>query len=231
VKRLNNTGCKAKKLLEVLTPNSWSGELCFIIGGGPSLQGFNFKLLSKYKTIGINKAFQEFNSTINYAMDYNFFDMVQYTRDPRQPNYKLHQKWLAYPGIKLFLRHDHTMIFTEGIYYVDELGIKMISYDLDKGIYPGNNSGFGALMVAIALGCRKIALLGYDFVTQGSKTHWHEGYSKQDLKSVQNNLISYRKAIDEFGPVILDMGIEVYNLNPSSALKSFPHIDLNTFIS
>lgn len=590
VKRLNTVGCRAKKLLEVITPNSWSDDICFIIGGGPSLQGFNFQQLSKYRTIGINKVFKEFHPTINYAMDYNFFDSVQYTRDPRQPDYELHQKWLAYPGIKLFLRHDHTMVFTEGIHYVNEIGSKMISYDLDKGIYPGNNcyddqteiltengfklfkdllaeervvtlssigeveyqfpierqidkysgdliyfqgrkidlmvtpnhrmfvgdsharrssfkikraeeleknhkkssfsaefsfkgkkketfilpavtrkqynnfieekpcseiiwrpekqllmddwllffglwlgdgcthisknkktgkvqgyftsicqqkpevkliiervlksldfkyykgqlekcsyydiedkqlclylrqfgkskdkfipreifnlpneqlqylfkglmltdgdgltenrtfftsskkladsffelglrlgfhpsvvenhrpvtigeyyypdsegyviylkkinitasgilpqkvnyvgnvycvtvpngiifvrrngkgcwcgnSGFGALMVAIALGCRKIALLGYDFTIQGSKTHWHEGYGKQDIENVKNNLISYRKCIDEFGSTILSMGVQVFNLNPSSALQSFPHTDLNTFIS
>jgi len=227
-----NGRCLAKKITDVLPSNSWAGQTCFILGGGPSLEGFDYRQIVGFHTIGINKTFQSFSVEVNYAMDYNFFDLVQYNNvNPRDPEYKLHQEWLAYSGIKLFIRHDHTYRFCEGIYFVDEITRKEICFDLNVGLYPGNNSGMGALMLAVALGCKRIGLLGYDFKVQGSKTHWHSGYANQDKKSFVVNLDKFRTCIEEFAPTILEMGIEVVNLSSDSSLQIFPKSSIKTFLS
>ena len=44
-------------LKDSLPTGSWKGQRCFIIGGGPSLKGFDFKQLKGEKIIAINKAF------------------------------------------------------------------------------------------------------------------------------------------------------------------------------
>ncbi len=217
------------KIIGVLKSGCWEGQTCFILGGGPTLEGFNYQWLTGQKTIGINKTFMTFSATVNYSMDYNFFDLVQFTTDSHAKEYPLHQAWMAYQGIKVFLHHDEHDRFAQGIYYVDELPQKGISFDLDRGIYPGNNSGCGALMLAVALGCKKIGLLGYDLKVQGNKTHWHEGYG-YSLKDVAKSLEDFRAVIDEWGPAILSMGVKVFNLSPDSALRSFPKTDVRTFL-
>ncbi len=218
------------KVTSVLTSGCWEGQTCFILGGGPSLEGFEYKWLEGQRTIGINKTFMTFPATVNYSMDYNFFDLAQYTLDPKSKDFNLHQVWMAYPGKKIFLHHDEKDRFAEGIYYVNEIQEKGVSFDLERGIYPGNNSGCGALMLAVAFGCKKIGLLGYDLKVKGTRTHWHEGYG-YPLKDVAKSLEDFRGCIDEWGPMILGMGIRVYNLSPDSALQSFPKTDIRTFLS
>ena len=224
--------CLSQKIHQILPYQCWAGKTCLIIGGGPSLEGFDWNQLSGHLTIGINKAFQTYHATVNYSMDYNFFDWVHYNVKPEQPHYQLHQDWLKYQGIKVFLRHDKAHVFAEGTYYIDEMKQKAISFDLDQGMYGGNNSGMGALMLAVALGCKKIGLLGYDFKMVGGKTHFHEGYKNSPrVDTFVSNLESYRACIDELGPKILELGVDVVNLSPISALKSFPKSDIKTFMS
>lgn len=214
----------------VLRSGCWEGQTCFILGGGPTLEGFNYQWLEGQKTIGINKTFTTFSATLNYSMDYDFFDLVQFkASDPRAKEHPLYEAWMAYRGMKVFLHHDEHDRFANGVYYVNEITQKGISFDLERGIFPGNNSGCGALMLAVALGCKKIGLLGYDLKVQGTKTHWHEGYG-YPLKNVVKSLEDFRSVIDEWGPVILSMGIKVFNLSPNSALRSFPRCDIRTFL-
>lgn len=221
--------CKAKKITETLSSRAWEGETCFIIGGGTSLENFDWNQLQGFRTIGINKAFIRYHAEVNFAMDYLFFDKVNSAQSFGFPDDKLHEEWLKYQGIKIFVRHDQNYIFSKDVYYVNELTRKAISFDLDEGIWPGNNSGMGALMLAVALGCKRIGLLGYDFYIKGSQTHWHEGYYQQNKKSLAVNLINYRRCIEEFASPISELGIQVFNLNPESKLRNFPFLDIKTF--
>ena len=219
--------CRATEITKVLPSGCWEGKTCCIIGGGPSLQNFNWNLLKTVKTIGINKAFIKYPVDVNYAMDYNFFDFLEY--DKSLENSDIRESWRTYSGIKLFAIHDSKSTFKKGIYYVHQLNKKGISFNLKSGIYLGDNSGTGALMLAVALGCKKIGLLGYDFRVNENRTHWHEGYSYQDIECLKNSLVEFRKNVEEFASGILELGIEVYNLSTNSELKSFPFLDLNTF--
>lgn len=219
----------ADNITQILPSLSWQGCTCFILGGGPSVEQQDLQYLHKQKVIGINKAFMKYPVDINYSMDETFFDSVQYTTDPRHKDFLLHQSWLVFSGVKLFLLHDHKSRFAQGVYYVKEVLEKCVSLDLSQGIYAGNNSGLGALMLAVALGCKRIGLLGYDFLVQGEKTHWHEGYGFC-LKDVISSLEKFRACIDEFGPAILELGIDVVNLSPTSALKSFPKKTIQEFL-
>ena len=95
-----------------------------------------------------------------------------------------------------------------------------MSKDITHGIYGGNNSGFGALMLAIALGANPIYLLGYDMKIE-SKTHWHSGYPNQNAEKLRNRLLIFKKQFEEFANPIKKLGIDIVNLNPNSALSCF----------
>jgi len=226
--------CQAPCITSVLLSGAWKGKTCFLLGGGPSLKDFDFNLIKNYKTIGVNKSFTKFPTTINYAMDVRFYDMVA-VQNKQQPI--LHQQWLAYKGIKLFLKRSGKFKFDNSVYTVNSLPNKAISFDLDTGIYGGNNSGFGALMLSCCLGCKRVGLLGYDLKVQkkqkGIETHWHGGYNLNQSRNFQSKLDKFRMSFEEFAPVIAEQGIEVINLvkkDEDSKLTCFPKDSLENFI-
>jgi len=223
--------CKAPYITSILPSGAWKDKTCFILGGGPSLKGFDFDIIKNFPTIGVNKSFTAYPTDILYAMDVCFYTMVS---SEDQQWKELHQHWLAYKGIKLFLKHSAKFGFDKNVYIVNDLRKKVVSYNLTSGIYGGNNSGFGALMLAIALGCSRIGLLGYDMKVQKKQakiiTHWHEGYKRGRLDAFQGKLDNFRACFEEFAPTILKQGIEVVNLNPDSILECFPKEDMKTFL-
>lgn len=227
-----STRCNAQNITTTLSSGAWKDETCFILGGGPSLKGFDFNLIKDFKTIGVNKSFIKFPTTVNYAMDIRFYDMVTYAKDTKWKG--LHQQWLAYTGVKLFLKRSTKSQFDSSVYIVNHLVAKALSFDLQQGIYGGNNSGFGALMLAIALGCKKIGLLGFDMkvqkIAKKIETHWHGGYGFGRAESFQSKLDKFKTCFEEFVLAIRKQGISVVNLNPTSALDCFPREDLKTFL-
>ena len=49
-------------------------DICFVVGGGPSLNGFDFSLLNGFDTIAINKAVEYIqNPTYFITTDYSYF--------------------------------------------------------------------------------------------------------------------------------------------------------------
>jgi len=223
--------CRAKKLCSILGPEAWKGRSCFLIGGGPSLEDPLFaSLISKIITdgeitIGVNKSFL-FGTTLFYAMDELFYNLVT---DPN--NKDLHRSWLAYQGIKVFVRRSSQMRLDSTVYYVHPIDRKVISLDINQGIYLGNNSGIGAIMLACAMGCKKIGLLGYDLSvrTGDNKTHWHEGYKHQQPGEMVGPLVEFKLAIEEFADAWKMNGIDIVNLNPNSSLKCFRFATVEEF--
>ena len=228
--RLNrNKSCRAPSITEILSNNVWKDKTCFLIGGGPSLKGFDFTPIKNELTIGVNKSFIEFPTTINYAMDWRFYNMV--TSDD------LYQQWASYKGIKLFLKRSTKSKFNDDVYVVNSLREKGLSLDLHRGIWGGNNSGFGALMLAICLGATRIGLLGYSMKVQKEqnkiKTHWHGGYGLGRAGNFQSKLDKFRVCFEEFSSVIAKQGIEVVNLvekSEDSKLTCFPKDFLENFL-
>jgi len=224
--------CKAPDISSILHCRSWEGHRCFILCGGPSLENFDFTPLQKELTIGVNKTFIRFPTTICFAIDQRLYDSVTYPNRKDSRNVELHAQWLKYSGIKVFVKYPGKWRFDSSIYVVKAIKRKVISLDLSTGIYPGNNSGFGAMMLAIALGSTQIYLLGCDMKVdrQKRRTHWHDGYVNQRFEALEAVLPKFAKEFSTFADTIQKQGIEVVNLNPDSALECFPKEDIRNIV-
>jgi len=227
--------CKAHNITSILSSGAWEGKRCFLLGGSPFLKDFDFNLIENELTIGVNKSFIKFPCMINYAMDVRFYDMVSYSSKKDIKKNNLHQEWIAYEGIKVFPRRSPKFVFDDSVYVVNSLSNKALSFDLEKGIWLGNNSGFGALMLAICLGCKEIGLLGYSMMvdTKNKKTHWHNGYENQGFDSFQRKLDRFRVCFEEFASTIVQQGINVVNLvekSEDSKLTCFSKDSLKNFL-
>lgn len=209
-------------------PAKWKGKPCYVIGGGPSFKDFNFDLIKDELTIGTNKTCLYYNTTINYCMDIVLHNNMYYVYKKTKP--KLHALWIAYTGEKVFLDANNSGKYSELVSVIPRIKNKAISFDLKKGIFGGNNSGLGALMLAIALRCNPIYLLGYDLKTTAINTHWHEGYDNDNVDAQSRRLERFKHSFVEMAPAIKAMKVDVINLTPDSALDCFETKDISEVI-
>lgn len=217
---------KAREITDVFSSGQFEGQKCLIVAGGPSLDRIHPKEVTGPFVIGVNKAFIKYNVDLNYSMDCTFYDLVS-----NQSNTELYRLWKEYKGHKVFLRLNQRYKFDSDILWIRPLGFKAISFVLGKGIYPFNNSAGGATMLAIALGFRKIGLLGVDLCFFGKKTHFHDGYEHQDPRSLERKFLKFKAGWEEFASAFKEEKIEVFNLSGESKLECFPKISLEKFKS
>lgn len=202
-----------KHISEVLADGAWTGQRCFIIGGGPSLRGFDFAQLKGEKIIVINRAFEVCPfADIMFSMDNRFYNWLIRGQLPGSL-----EKFMVFKGLKIWLEVSNNS-YHHGVYYVVGLPTDGFPHSLKAGIYHGNHSGYGALQLALVLGADPIYLLGYDMKHQGKATHFHSGYpSRQGA----HTLLSFKSGLDRMAVFIRRAKRNVINLNPDSALKCF----------
>jgi len=224
-------------------PKMWHEGTCFIFGGGNSImEQFNvpkeiiekilnkeisvnelspyFAYLHDKHVIGINKAYK-----IGKWFDIIYFGDSSF--------YLLNKKGLAdYPNLVISCANN----FQHG-----RLGIKKVDRDTSKtfGISKkngkvswNNNSGSAAISLACHLGVKKIVLLGFDMNTENPEqsSHWHRMYGVQ--KSDEKLKRTFKRHLKGFKQIAIDakeMGVEIINLNPNSAINEFPKMSLQEY--
>lgn len=216
----NRCYANSKKIIDRFHTDQWKGESCVIIGGGESLKGFDFTRLKSKKTIGVNRVFEVFDCDILYFMDSVFYRNIVEGKMDTFTQYNISGRWKEFPGVKVSLTPMNCSIYAHGVHVVRRLAEMQLSRDLKKGIYGGNNSGVGALMLAAVLGANPIYLLGFDMKVEES-THWHGGYPHTNKESLTSRLESYRKNFEEVASLFENACIKVVNLNPDSGLRCF----------
>ena len=212
-----------KPLWNFLSAGDWKDEPCFLIGGGPSLQGFDFsRLEGKGRIIAVNRSFHYVPfADMMVAMDQQFYDWVTKGQlgTPIQAAFK------TFAGFKVWVDSSNSKM--DGVHFVFRWNLPELTFHMKKGVYCGNNSGVGALCMACLMGCNPILLLGYDMGHRGRKTHFHSGYLTPQAPSTTQNFI---KHFEMLAGQIARKGIKVINLNRNSRLKCFGFGDINDFL-
>jgi hypothetical protein len=191
----------------------WANKPVVILGGGPSITTADFSAVAKsgYYTIGINKSFEVFQSNLLFFMDYPFYEKFKDT-DP----------WKKFSGFKVAPSPlCSSQFYGFDVFSVWRRMVPQVSQNIRDGVYCGSNSGLGALMLAVALNCNPIYLLGYDLKVT-TQSHWHSGYGVKEDENLVLRLKDYKKDIDDLGLQVLKLGYTIINLSPDSALEIFP---------
>lgn len=202
------------RFADCMQDGAWRGRRCFIIGGGPSVKRLDLSGLEGELTIGINRAYELLSPDILFGVDSQLFGWAELG----QLGEESQKKFREYTGFKVWMAlHD---LFPDDIHLVEP--------DLDGGYRIGsthrlafkNNSGYGAINLAAALGASPIYLLGFDMRGNGSgkQKWWHNGYPMDYGEDVYAD---YVKELGKFAPVLEKAGYDVVNLNRKSALKCF----------
>jgi len=187
----------------------------FIIAGGPSVKEVNLELLKDQHVITVNMGYRLPISTMNYSNDQRFLQIVRNRED-----------WISYKGKKYFAKLRKPFNYPQDVTLVPITNVQEVPLRAES-IFAGNNSGFGAIQLAIWLGFRRIFLIGYDMRMQGVKTHWHEEYRGQNNSTSYRSkkLDSFKEQIREFAPLWFAAGIDISICTPS-ALRCFEYVPL-----
>ncbi|MEI9804094.1 MAG: hypothetical protein WDN48_06020 [Pseudolabrys sp.] len=93
------------------------------------------------------------------------------------------------------------------------------------GVQQGRNSGNTAVALAIAMGAKRVCLVGYDCRIVAGREHFHSEYKgPRDLSLYDNE---FRLAFDGWNEAAINSGVEILNCTPGSAITEFPFADLD----
>lgn len=189
--------------MKVFNPN----EPLYLVAGGPSLTDFDFSLLYDKQVIAINRAFEKLpNALIVYWMDEQFYSWFK-------------EDLKYFKGIQVAGKYNS--LYPEDVHYIFNPNITDKTDALRFG--RGNNSGFGALQLAIALKAKDIRLLGYDMTWTKGQNHWHSGYERPTNSNIYTRFNASFLPLSEH---CKKYNISVVNYNLESKLKYFPKQNL-----
>lgn len=153
-----------------LASGLWLGRECFVIGSGPSLCGFNFGLLENELTIGCNRAAEFFSPTILLTIDARFHDWMAVGKYGREAQ----NSYFSFKGLRVGIRISRA--HAPGVTEIKSLGVVGPIVPVEEGIYHGNNSGYSAVALALAMGADVVYIMGIDLRYAGNATHNHDGH-------------------------------------------------------
>lgn len=184
------------------TPRCFEGRTVVCIGGGPSLTIDQVALCAGLPKVGVNDAYRIADLDVLYACDYEWW--------------KAHAGVPSFGGPKVTLSDRAAHEF--GLHWLRETG--QMGYDPDPtALRTGENGGYQALHLAAHMGATRILLLGYDMQPAPGRSHWFG-----DHPGKMNKRSPYRSFQFHFGTIVAplhELGVEVINCSPGSALKAF----------
>jgi len=185
-------------------------DRCFVVGTGPSLEGFDFSLLDGEETIAINHAVRFFEPTYVYWSDPKLPDeLTEAILNSDAFRYSVDRK-TTIPNTVVLARNGGP------------------SNSFDDGLFYNQNSGTAAFNLAVLLGYDPIYLLGMDMGSDNVRTHFYP-----NDYWVPNCIYEYQaKFYDYFYHERYGMNMpEVYNCSPISKIKAFPFKDIREVLN
>jgi hypothetical protein len=193
----------------------WDDAPTYIVGGGPSLRGFDFdRLRGRGHIIAVNQSMFDSPCECGVTVDHIFIGV----RTEELREFARHKELYIAAG------DPERLPFIECASYlkiVSEPGLSMNVEYLHKGA----TSGYAALGIAVLKRSRMIYLLGFDYSVDGSNHHYHNRYPWHHKASDQSWAVWARR-YEPAAKDCLNLGVRVFNASPNSALPYFPKVTL-----
>lgn len=188
-------------------PRIWDGDTVAIIGGGPSLIGFDPLLLKGKRVIAVNSAFRL------GQFEFCFYGDLRWTED-------FGHGIESFKGIVVTTREEHL-----------KRNVRVVRREPDMAglskrpelLHWNESSGACAINLATLLGAGKLILLGFDMKRVNGRNNFHEDYFRPD--GTHAPVGDYEKMRGRFPAIAADLeqlGIECVNACPDSAIQCFP---------
>ena len=182
----------------------------FVVGGGTSLVGFNFDLLTDEFVFGANLAAIKANADVLVSIDKNFVrnytpEIIEHVKD-KTCIIALSDDLNTIPAIPTAMYFDKV----RGSYI-----------DSPEFSISGIHSGWAAFQLAIQSGATEVHLLGFDLCGGEHGKHFFGGY--RHGSSPANSMANWWRPFKEYASQIADRGTRVVNWigEPKSRITCF----------
>lgn len=203
---------EAKQSYGTVCAPLWHDRPVFIVGGGPSLAGFDFgRIAGRGRILAVNESLVCLLS-VGHKPDAVF---------------SLDQNWARHRCSQMSTFHGEKFLAVPDFYwpYVDQSAIMLrrlrrpgLSEDLGA-VHVCGTSGYGALNLAYLKRAREVYLLGFDMSGSG---HWHPEPGWGGGIALE----PWAAAFDEAAVQLRDSGVSVWNCSPKSTITAFEKISL-----
>jgi hypothetical protein len=213
---------------------------CIIIGGGPSLKGFDFDYLT-LPTFGVNNIFLTGYTPTYYCIE----DRLVAADRAAEIN--------AVDTTKFVGKHLHHILGGMGAVWINTdmttgyPAFPTFSFDLNKVLYTGGTVTYMCLQLAFWMGFEEVYLIGIDHnynVPESSKlvakdvyesteqdpNHYHPEYFGKGKRFHDPKPERMEKAYERAKEVFEHYGRKIYNATPGSKLDVFERVDLCSII-
>lgn len=203
-------------------PRLWEGETAAVLASGPSLTREQCEAVrGKCRVIAVN------NQGID-TLDSDTRQMVPAFAPWADVLYAADLKWwkkypsaLKFAGTKVTIGHRRN--FPE-VYSLERSDCKAFDPDPTKLVF-GGNSGYMAVHLAVHYGAKRILLLGYDMKNgPRGRRHWFGNHP--GMLNSKNAFSGWIRAFDKFSIYLTNLGVDVVNCTPNSALRCFRRVSL-----
>lgn len=192
-------------------PKLWPGSTIACIGAGPSLTKEQCDYVrDKARIIAINTSIELAPfADVLWACDYRWWRWA-HTDKKRYRNFQ------TFTGLKFALTRESAKY--PGVHVLQNTGSNGLELQ-PHGLRNGRNGGYQAINLAYHLGAKRILLLGYDMQRKHGKEHWHGDHPNV----THSPYVSFRQSFTTLIEPLRELGIEVINCTPDSALPCFPY--------
>lgn len=187
----------------------WDDRPVAIVGGGPSLIGFDFRRLRpRYRILAVNDALLSLPITPDAV-------------------FSLDNNWARHRCAEMTMFRGEKFLAVQEEYwpYVDQSAtllrrVRRPGLSVDQGsIHICGTSGYGALNLAYLKRAREILLLGFDMAGSG---HWHPEPGWGGAIAFED----WAAAFDDAAAQLSAEGVRVRNASPRSKILAFEKISL-----
>jgi len=188
----------------------FAGATVFILGGGPSLRGFDFSRLAGRRVIAVNEAIKHYpNADLLY-----FWDDTWFIKNRGIVHYR---QGLTATGSRVAAASQPRL---RRVDIQPAAPLQMCCQAVRKG----RSSGHTAVALAVACGAARVVLLGYNMRLVDGRSHYHDAYAARDPERMSGEWLP---AFGGWHAEAQAIGCEIVNATPGSALTEFPMVDLD----
>lgn len=200
--------------------DAWAGQAAFILGGGPSLKGFDVeRLRGRGKVIGVNNA----------GLDLAPWCDVLFWAD---------QRWLDWNHERLHLHTGEWKVSRKRPHLLLNCDVKFMTFRPRRlSHWPDSLGGWcggsSAINLAYLLGSKVIVLLGFDMhdlpLDRWREGNWHDKHQLPPVEGQRRN--KFIPVLEAMAPDLERAGVLVINTNRRSALRCFPFADIEELLA
>ena len=205
-------------------PRVWPGETIVCIGTGPSLTSDQVnECRDNCRTIVVNDAYKLAPwADVLYSCDARWW--IWHNQAPNFLGVKVGLAWDGTTGKMYPQWHQQNLGQIRKLASTGDAGLEIVD---PRGLRNGRNSGYQAINLAVHLGAGRVVLLGYDMKRTNGKNHF---FGDHPGKVPAPPFGKFRRAFKSLKNPLKDLGIDVLNATPGSALNTFPMVDIEEAI-